>query len=352
MNLNSKTMKLGRFLIGEEYPVFIIAEIGVNHNGDIEIAKKLIDSAKEAGTNCVKFQTFFSDEMISTSAPLAEYQQSTSDVSNQYELVKKLELDKEAFMELKNYAENKGLFFLSTPFDMKSVDILDELGIEAFKISSGEINNKPLIEKIASCKKPIILSTGTSNLAEIKEATTWISKKGVTDLVLLQCTSSYPTKIEDCNLLTIPLLKNEFNVPIGFSDHTIDSLSAIVSIGLGARIIEKHITLDRNMDGPDHKLSLSPDELKIFVQNIRNAEKSLGTGKKVCLPCEEDVKKIARKSLVTIRSIKKGEKIHSEDIGIKRPAGGIEPKFFEKIIGKKASRDLKLGEAINWNDIE
>ena len=254
--------------------------------------------------------------------------------------------------KIKKYAEKAGLFFLSTPFDFKSAELLNDLGIEAFKISSAEINNKPFLEKIAAYHKPIILSTGTSDLDEIKEAVTWITQKGCENFSLLQCTSSYPTEISDCNLLTIPLLNDEFKVPIGFSDHTIDSLAAIVSVGLGAKIIEKHITLDRNMDGPDHALSLPPDELKLFVQNIRKAEKTLGNGIKKCLPCELDVKKVARKSIVAIKPIQKGKKLELVDIGIKRPGMGIEPKFLDKLIGRRVSRDLNFDEILTWDELE
>lgn len=352
MRSDRKTMKLGDKEIGGNNPVFIIGEIGVNHNGEIEIAKKLIDSAKEAEVDCVKFQTFVSDDMISTQAPLAKYQETTSNAKTQHDLVKKLELSKEFFYELKKYAENVGLFFLSTPFDFKSVELLSDLGVEAFKISSGEINNRPFLEKIVSFHKPIILSTGTSDLNEIRQAVTWISQKGCENFSLLQCTSSYPTEVSDCNLLTIPLLFDEFGVPIGFSDHTKDSLSAIVSVGLGAKIIEKHITLDRKMEGPDHSTSLPPDELKMFVQNIRDAEKALGNGIKSCLPCEMDVRMAARKSIVAIKPILKGKKIELKDIGIKRPGTGIEPKFYYELVGKRVSRDMKFDEILTWEDIE
>lgn len=345
-------IKIADRKIGENEPIFIIAEIGVNHNGDIRIAKKLVDVAKEANVDCVKFQTFFTEDVIAEGAPLADYQKKSSSAKTQRELVKKLELSMPSFEEIKNYAEKSGLIFLSTPFDFRSVDLLNKLDVDGFKVSSGDLNNKPFLEKIASSHKPIILSTGMANLQEIQESVDWIVKGGCTSYSLLQCTSSYPTQIHDCNLATIPLLQKEFDVPIGFSDHTVDSIASIVSVGLGAKIIEKHITLDKKMEGPDHILSTEPHELKSFVANIRNAEASLGNGIKTCLPCEVNVKTVARKSIVALHNILRGEQLKKDDVGIKRPGTGIEPKSLETILTKRVKRDLKIGEVIDWNDLE
>ena len=344
-------IKIKNFSIGVNEPIFIIAEVGVNHNGNIDVAKKLIDVAKESGANCVKFQTFVTDEVISKNTPLAEYQKNSTNVSSQYELVKNLELSENDFLELKNYTEKSGLIFLSTPFDLHSVNLLDRINVDAFKISSGEITNKSLIEKISTYKKPIILSTGMSNLDEISEAINWITQNGCTSLAILQCTSNYPTELSNCNLSTISTLSEKYHVPIGFSDHTLDSLASIVAIGLGVKIIEKHITLSKDMSGPDHKASLEPHEFKSFVNQIRLAESILGDGIKKCLPCETNVKLVARKSLVVIDDMKKGEILTIDKIAIKRPGTGIEPKYIEQILNKKLKNEIKKDQILRWNDI-
>lgn len=339
-------------MIGNKNQIFIIAEIGVNHNGDVRIAKKLIDVAFQAGADAVKFQTFFSKDHISKYAPIADYQKNDSSIETQLELVTKLELTKEEFLDLKKYTENYGLVFLSTPFDFKSVDLLMDLDITCFKISSGDLTNKPLLEKIAKTGKPIILSTGMANLLEINESINWLVSSGCEKISLMQCTSSYPTEIKDCNLMVIKTLRENFDVPIGFSDHTIDSISSITAVGVGAVLIEKHITLDHNLDGPDHSMSMEPKEFQQFVQNIRNAEKSLGSGIKETLPCEENVKKLARKSIVALSDIPKGTSLNFQNVGIKRPGTGIPPKFIENIIGRKINRSIKEDSIINWDDIE
>lgn len=343
---------MGNHKIGEEQPIFIIAEIGVNHNGNIKIAKKLVDAAKAAKADCVKFQTFVTEEVIAQDAPLAQYQKISSTAKTQRDLVKKLELSAAAFADLKRYVENLDLVFLSTPFDFKSIDLLAKLDVPGFKISSGDLTNKPFIEKIASTGKPIILSTGMAEMHEIHESVEWIKKAGNSPYCLLQCTSSYPTQIHDCNLTTIPALEKEFKVPIGFSDHTTDSIAAIVSVGLGAKIIEKHITLDKKMDGPDHALSMEPHELISFVSNIRKAENAIGDGIKRCLPCEIDVRNVARKSIVAVNPLTKGAVIKKESVGIKRPGTGIEPKHLDGVISKRLKQNIGVDQVISWSDLE
>jgi len=343
---------IGEKFIGKTNPIFIIAEIGVNHNGDIDIAKKLIDVAFEADADAVKFQTFFTEDHISREAPVAEYQNKSSSIKTQFELVKKLELKKDDFLNLKKYAEGLGLIFLSTPFDFKSVDLLMDLDISSFKIGSGDLTNKPLLEKIAQTGKPVILSTGMANLSEIKEAVGWLVSNGCKTYSLMQCTSSYPTEIKDCNLMAIKSLQKQFDVPIGYSDHTINSISSILSVGLGVKFIEKHITLDHTMNGPDHSMSMEPDEFKQFVQNIKNAQDALGDDIKETLPCEENVKKLARKSIVALTNISQGTLLDYHNIGIKRPGTGIPPKIIENIIGKKAAHDISEDSLLTWNDFE
>lgn len=349
---NMKDLHIGNKSIGNRNPIFIIAEIGVNHNGDIGIAKKLIDVAFEAGADAVKFQTFFTKDHISKVASTAEYQNKSSSVKTQLELVKKLELKKEDFLNLKEYAENCGLIFLSTPFDFKSVNLLMDLDIPVFKVSSGDLTNKPLLEKIAQTGKPVILSTGMANLSEINEAIKWLVDNGCKAYSLMQCTSSYPTEIKDCNLMVIKTFQKYFDVPIGFSDHTVNSISSIIAVGLGINFIEKHITLDHTLNGPDHSMSMEPKEFKQFVQSIKNAQEALGNGIKETLPCEENVKKLARKSIVALTDISKGTLLNYQNIGIKRPGTGIHPKLIENIIGRKIKQDVAEDSLLKWDDLE
>jgi len=347
----NKKFQIGKKIISENKPIFIIAEVGVNHNGDVKIAKKLIKLAKKSGVNAIKFQTFFPEEGISKHAPLAEYQSKSTSVKTQLEMVNKLQLTQKNFLDLKNYAEKLNLIFLSTPFDVKSVKLLNDLKTLAYKISSGDITNKLLLEKVAECKKPMIISTGMSNMREIQEAIKWITNKGCKSFSIMQCTSNYPTKIEDCNLLAIKNMKEKFDVQVGFSDHTKNSIASILAMGLGISFIEKHITLDHNMEGPDHKMSLDPKELKNFVNDIRDAETALGSGNKECLPCEIEVKKLVRKSIVVLRDVKKDEILSNNDLGLKRPGIGMEPKNLHKLIGRKVRRDISADELIDKKDL-
>ena len=279
-------------LIGEEEPCFIIAEAGVNHNGSVELAKKLIDAAKDAGADAVKFQTFKAENVVVKDAQKAEYQKETTGEGSQYEMIKKLELTEEDFRELADYAKEKDIMFLSSPFDKDSIDLLNELDVPAFKVGSGEITNFPLLRYIAKKGKPIILSTGMSTLGEIEEALDVIRSEGVEDIALLHCVSNYPARIEDVNLRAMGTLKQAFKLPVGFSDHTLGITAPIAAVALGACVIEKHFTLDRNLPGPDHKASLEADELKEMVKAIREVEKVLGNGIKRPTKEEEEIKKL------------------------------------------------------------
>ena len=328
-------------LIGEEEPCFIIAEAGVNHNGSVELAKKLIDAAKDAGADAVKFQTFKTENVVVKDAQKAEYQKETTGEGSQYEMIKKLELTEEDFRELADYAEKKDIMFLSSPFDKESVDLLHELDVPAFKVGSGEITNLPLLRYIAKKEKPIILSTGMSTLGEIEEALDVIRSEGVEDIILLHCVSNYPARIEDVNLRAMGTLKQAFKLPVGFSDHTLGITAPIAAVALGACVIEKHFTLDRNLPGPDHKASLEADELKEMVKAIREVEKALGDGIKRPTKEEEEIKKVARRSIVAKVDISKGAIITEDMLDVKRPGTGIEPKYLKFIIGRKTKEDIK-----------
>tara|TARA_B100002003_G_scaffold232548_1_gene244493 strand:+ start:986 stop:1996 length:1011 start_codon:yes stop_codon:yes gene_type:complete len=333
-----------------KYPnAFIIAEAGVNHNGNIEIAKKLVDVAVEAGSNAVKFQTFKAEEMISKYAKKAEYQYRVTDENEtQFEMVKRLELDINAHKELINYCKEKDILFLSTPFDIESIELLYELGVQIFKIPSGEITNLPYLRKIANLNRNIIISTGMADLEEIRNALDILLESGTPkdSITVLHCNSEYPTPFEDVNLLAMNTIKEAFNVNVGYSDHTIGIEVSIAAVVLGASVIEKHFTLNRNMEGPDHKASLEPHELKAMVKAIRNIEKALGYGIKRPSPSELKNKHVVRKSIVAGKDIKKGECFADENIAAKRPGTGISPMEWDNVIGRKAIRDFKEDDLI------
>jgi len=348
-----RKLKIENKYIGENEPCFIIAEVGVNHNGDIELAKKLIDAAKDAGADAVKFQTFKVDELVTRKAKKAKYQeQSTSVNETQYDMLKKLELTEDDFRELANYSRKKGIIFLSSPFDKASVDLLQEIGVPAFKIASGEITNFPLLKYIAQKKKPIILSTGMATLGEIEEALRVIRNEGNEKIILLHCTSSYPTKIEDVNLRAICTLRSAFKLPVGLSDHTTGIIVPVAAVALGAVIVEKHFTLNKKMPGPDHKASLEPHELKAMIRAIRGLEKALGNGIKKPTNEEEKIKMVARRGIFARKNIRKGEIIREDMLTTKRPVEGISAKYFYKILGMKAKEDIMKDEAITWDKLE
>ncbi len=325
--------------------VFIIAEAGVNHNGSLELAKRLVDKAAEAKVDCVKFQTFEKAEnVVGKSAQKANYQkQNTGNNESQLEMIKKLRLSFEDFAELKKYCDQKGIMFLSTPFDMESIDFLANLGMPIFKIPSGEITNLPYLRKINSYKKDVILSTGMANLGEIQDALDILKNCKVK---LLHCTTEYPCPYEGVNMNAMLTMKNKFNLPVGYSDHTQGIEIPVMAVSMGAEIIEKHFTLDRGMEGPDHKASLEPDELKAMVLAIRNVEKAFGNGIKEPQESEKKNIEIARKSIVAKCDIKKGEKFSEINLTCKRPGSGISPMKWDEIIGTAAQKDYKEDELI------
>ncbi|EAI3899044.1 N-acetylneuraminate synthase [Campylobacter coli] len=327
----------------------VIAEAGVNHNGDLNLAKKLIDVASEAGADYVKFQTFKTELCISKNAQKAEYQlKTTSKIESQFEMVKKLELSKQAHEILIEYCKERNIKFLSTAFDLKSIDLLVELGIDIFKIPSGEITNLPYLRKIAQLNKKIILSTGMATLGEIEKALGVLVENGTEreKIIILHCNTEYPTPFEDVNLKAMKTIKEAFKLPVGYSDHTLGITIPIAAVSMGACVIEKHFTLDKAMQGPDHLASLEPSELKAMIKAIRELEKAFGDGIKKPSKSESKNINIGRKSLVAISPIKKGDLFTESNLGIKRPGNGISPMEWDNIIGKIATRDFDIDELI------
>jgi N,N'-diacetyllegionaminate synthase len=328
---------------------FIIAEAGVNHNGSMELAKKLIDSAKSAGADAIKFQTFNSASLAAKNAPKAEYQKRfTPSEESQFEMLKKLELSKQDHLELIKYCKSKKIFFLSSPFDFQSIDLLKELNLEILKIPSGEITNLPYLKKIGSFGKKLILSTGMSSLGEVETALNILISSGTkkSDITVLHCNTQYPTPYEDVNLSAMLIIRDAFKIKVGYSDHTPGIEIPLAAVALGAEVIEKHLTLDRNMPGPDHKSSIEPDELKTMTGYIRNIEKAIGDGIKKPSKSEIGNMVIARKSIVAKKSIKKGEIFTDKNITVKRPGNGLSPMLWEEILGKKAVKNFQEDEII------
>ncbi|GAW31866.1 N-acetylneuraminate synthase [Carboxydocella sp. JDF658] len=336
--------------IGPEQPVFIIAEAGVNHNGDLQLAKKMIDVAAAAGADAIKFQTFKAEKLVTRNAPKADYQKkSTETGESQFAMLKKLELSEQDHYELFAYCQAKGIRFMSTPFDEESLLFLHSLGVELFKISSGDLNNQPFLHKINSLGKPVILSTGMANLSEITEAVQILSN---CPLVLLHCTTAYPTPVEIVNLRAINLLQEKFGPMVGYSDHTLGTEVAVAAVALGAFVIEKHFTMDKNLPGPDQQASLNPEELTLMVRQIRNVEKALGNKRKECTEIETANKLVARKSIVSSQFIPSGVTIREDMIAIKRPGTGIEPGLYSKVIGRKAKVDIAPDQPLTWDMLE
>ena len=329
--------------------VFIVAEAGVNHNGDINLAKKLIDIAAKAGADAVKFQTFKTELCVSKNAKKASYQEeNTGKEESQFDMIKKLELNENMHKELIAYCKQKNITFLSTPFDSDSIKLLDELGLSTFKIPSGEITNLPYLRQIGGLNKKIILSTGMANLGEVESAIEVLVKSGTKreNISLLHANTQYPTPMEDVNLKAMITLKNAFGLEVGYSDHTLGIEVDIAAVAMGAKIIEKHFTLDKNMPGPDHKASLEPGELSAMVRALRNIELALGDGLKHFSKSESENIKIARKSIVAKCDIKKGEIFSEQNICVKRPGDGINPMRWDEVIGQISQKDYKKDELI------
>ena len=326
--------------------VYIIAEAGVNHNGSFELACRLVDEAKKAGADCIKFQTFKAENLVSRNAQKADYQKETTGDGSQIEMLRKLELSNDEFLELKVYCDKKEICFLSTPFDIDSIEFLNSIDMPFWKIPSGEVTNLPYLLALATTGKPVVMSTGMCDLEEVEAAIKVLRENGTKEIKLLHCNTEYPTPFEDVNLRAMLTMKDAFDLEVGYSDHTKGIEVPIAAVALGATVIEKHFTLDCNMDGPDHKSSLEPDELAAMITSIRNIEKALGSANKTPSESEKKNKAVARKSIVSKTNIKKGEEFTEDNITVKRPGTGISPMKWFEVLGEKATRDYHEDELI------
>jgi len=344
---------IGNRLVGPGQPCFIIAEAGVNHNGDLDLARRLIDEAARAGADAVKFQTFTAEAVISPQAPKAAYQKVTTGAQqSQLDMVRAFELPMDAFRLLADHAGERGIMFLSTPFDHASVDALDAIGVPAFKVPSGEVTNLPLMRRIGATGKPVILSSGMSTLGEVETAIEVLRAAGCPRLVLLHCTSAYPATAESVNLRVMDTMAMAFGLPVGYSDHTVGIAVPIAAAARGACCVEKHFTLDRELPGPDHKASLDPLELAAMVAGIRVAEAALGDGIKAPQAEELDTKAVARRSLFAARPLAVGEVVAAGDVIALRPSGGISPMEIDRLVGKRVAKPVEQGAMLGWGDLD
>jgi N,N'-diacetyllegionaminate synthase len=346
-------VKIGNFLIGKGKPCFIIAEAGVNHNGDIKLAHELINAAVKAGADAIKFQSFVSEEIVSVKAKKANYQiETTGDVGGQFAMLKKLELSWEQQAELKAHCDKANICYLCTPYEEKSADFLEGIGVAAYKIASTDISNIPFLRYMARKNNPVILSTGMSTLGEVEDSVNELKLNGlVGKIIIMQCTAEYPAPVKDINLRAMKTMEFAFDCPVGFSDHTAGIGAGPWAVAASACAIEKHFTLDRNMFGPDHRASIEPEELTELVKTIRNVEAALGDGIKRPMPCEIANKSKMQKSLVATRTISSGEVIRSDDLTSKRPRNGLEPKWFDRVVGKKVAKQIQKGETLQLDSI-
>lgn len=338
--------------IGTDHGCFIIAEAGVNHNGDLAMARQLVAAAAQAGAEAVKFQTFSADRVASVAALKADYQlQHTAAEESQHEMLRQLELSREAHLELMAEAKQQGILFLSTPFDEASADLLEELDLPAFKIASGELTNLPFLAHVARKGRPLLVSTGMATLPEVQAAVDTIRHNGNPPLALLHCVSNYPAQTADVNLRAMETLWETFAVPVGYSDHTDGRLVPAAAATLGAAILEKHLTLDRQMPGPDHQASLEPQEFKMLVEEVRTIETALGDGRKQPVAAEMAMRTVARRSLFLKRAVVVGAMIRAEDLIALRPGNGISPLELERVVGRRAAQTLPAGHGLAWNDL-
>jgi len=349
----TKIIDIGGLRIGRGLPAFIIAEAGVNHNGDMNIARQLVDVAVESKANAIKFQTFRAEAIVSRDAGKADYQlQTTSAAESQFEMLQRLELSATAHRDIYSYCHAAEMLFLSTPFDEESVDLLDELGVPAFKISSGDLTNLPLLKHVALKAKPIILSTGMANLEEVAEAVEAVRAVGNDRIILLQCVSNYPADPADVNLRAMQTMAEKFDVPVGYSDHTNGSEVALAAIALGACVIEKHFTLDRELPGPDHRASLEPSELKDMIDAIRKVEAALGDGVKRPAASELNTANVARRSLFAAQDLSAGTSLTGEMVAVKRPGTGLPPRSLDQLIGRMLRVNVPAGTILSHDMFE
>lgn len=348
-----KTIEIAGKMIGEGFPTFIIAEAGVNHGGDIELAKRHIREAKFSGADAIKFQTYKAENLVTRDAPIY-WRVGNDKGKSQYQVFSKIHNFPVGFYkDCVKYANEIGIIFLSTPFGLEAVDLLEKVGVPAYKIASGDLTYHQLLQKVARTKKPIILSTGASTIGEIEESVNVIKQSGNNQIILLHCTLAYPTEQKDANLKMIRALSQIFpDYPIGYSDHTFDPMTPAFCVMMGARVVEKHFTVDKTLGGSsDHKLGVDPYQLKILVEEVRQAEKSLGREDKAPVETEKDALALARRSIVSAKKIKKGTKIKKEMLVCKRPGTGIAPKFLNIIVGKIAKKDIPEDTIISWEMI-
>lgn len=332
-------IKVGNKAVGDGAPTFIVAEAGLNHNGDLKLAKRLVQKAAEVGADAVKFQTFVTENFISRQSAL-------------FNVFKKLELSFEDFQEIAESAKNAGIMFMSTALDMESADFLEKLNVPAFKVASGDLTNLPFLEYLANKRKPLIVSTGMATLGEVEEAVDVINLTGNKKIVLLHCVSTYPAELNDVNLRSIYTLKQAFQVPVGFSDHTTSILTPVAAVAVGAAIIEKHFTLSKKLPGPDHRSSFEPNQFGEMVKNIRKVEKALGSPKKKLVAAEIKIRELARRSLVAKVDIPAGTRITEDMLSIKRPGTGVPPKYKKVMIGKIAQTDIKQDQVLTWDNLK
>lgn len=346
-------IEFGKFVVGNKSPAFIIAEVGVNHNGDLNLAKDLIYKAAECGANCVKFQTFKAERVVLADAPKAHYQLKTTDAEeSQLQMLKKLELDRAFYEEVIDCCDRAGVFFMSTPYNEEDLEFLENLQVKAYKLASIHAAEPSFAAQVASTGKPVILSTGMATLAEIDQTLRAIRHTGNNKVILLQCTTNYPSNAEDTNLLAMQTMRDVFGVLAGYSDHTTDEVACIASIALGAKVIEKHFTLDKSLPGPDHTSSSEPDEFASLVEKIRQTEKCLGSSFK--RPCDVEIKNAVgmRRSIVAKKDIPIGTVLKNEHLTFKRPGTGLSPALLGEILGKKNRKEVTYDQLINWSDIE
>jgi N,N'-diacetyllegionaminate synthase len=346
---DNRPFMVGERKIGPGTAVFIVAEAGVNHNGDAAMARRLVDAAAESGADAVKFQTFTVDALLTRAAPKAGYQVETTGAGeSQREMLARLELGAGELAQLRDRAAKHGLVFFSAPFDEKSADALEALGVALFKIPSGEITNLPLLRHVAAKGRPVILSTGMASLEEVDQAVAAIREGGHPPLAVLHCLSAYPAPVAEMNLRAMDTLAARFGCPVGLSDHTLGIEIAVAAVARGASIIEKHLTLDTGLSGPDHRASLDPPAFAAMARAIRSVESALGDGDKRAMPSEADTRRVARKSLVAARALESGSRLAPGDIAVKRPGTGISPAELPRVLGRRLNRSIAADEVIPW----
>ena len=348
--MRGKSIHVGRKKIGPDSPVFVVAEIGINHGGMLPEALRLVDAAADSGADAVKFQTFRTDRLMVHTRD--RFAQQDPGAETAYDLFQRMELSWEDHETLKRRADEKGVIFLSTPFDEESVDFLDRLGVPAFKVASSDLTHEPMLRRIAGKNKPVFLSTGMSFLNEVADAIQVLIAAGANEMVLLHCVSTYPASPESLNLRAIHTLREVFGLPAGYSDHSQGILFPLLAAALGAQVIEKHLTLDKNAAGPDHKVSMDPPELRELVRNLRLAESGLGDGRKRPAGTEARNRELSRRSIVTAARIGAGETITEHLLAFKRPGTGIPPRDAHRLIGMRARRDLDADSILGWDDLE